>query len=1451
MICLPFLFAVKMRRGLCWLTVGLSILSSTAFAENRNLATRDVLVRAQRQIDLGVLKSTAGLLQQQIALCEGADAASSDILRLSLLLADVYYRSQQYDKAMAVARKSKEHLTQFGSKLSRDEYDYFQRSSTVVFAKSCIAFRRSVTIGMPNGQGEEDHRLAIHMLSEVSRSDGRTAFSLMQLELFVLRAQLVEGETGHDKEQQAAERLWRDAEQYARAFSTSAGTIELRASIALLRAKCLAALRSYGQAADQLQEVAEKLGDRHPLQRDLWLEIASNNGLAGKNEVEVKDWRKVVALDASGLEHKTNRDWLGQASGHVIEAEHRRRLAWSLQKCGLMVEHREQLNQSLALNHRALDLTDLAEKESCDADETRAIRIAALQGIVDAARDRFIAHDERPENWEADALTDARRLHDLLMETLLPGDPRIISLDVDLAAQYVRLGDFDEAGRFVNVVRASCQESQMVDSSMRVRFLLLDSEFNRMKGRIQDAQASLDRANQVYQKSCLTDEELRLTIDLNCARLHMATGQYGQAERELDDVVQRAKEVSPSVEEVWCLASLNKALLCKSLSRFAEAEDLCHAVLRKRQAELGHETRELLPYYSAMIAIQLDAGKLEDAQDTVDRAQAICEKYRLKDTLPETQVRHHQALIHFGRYQATHAAKEADIAACIWEGLLPLQTEHHWPIERIHTLYFSSRLKFLQWQHGIQQRFLDDRREQSDNYRRLQLAYEGQATLFQQQLTAHQQDRVQYEQSLKVYANRLTHTDNRDREYRDLLDWYTRLKDSEMRLQKRRTQLAAEQKHVQAAYDAYLKGAASPVKRHSADSSPPGLNDPILAAADKMSDQAVRLSAEMRVYPNLQYVALCNRAAILRAQGGAATISAMQCLREAVDLIERPRTELSTNDIVRSGYFARYAAAFDLLVAWSVEDRRPESALQCSELCRNRSFLDRIRSDGVRLIDSVAEKDLSVVKEEESLLAQYATISAELAAINEISPSARVATTEQRKPALQASLDDIDRKFSKNRRNICQLSLVYQNTLGKPLAEDEVLGAISRFLASGELGLYYHIGASGGFAFLLGAKAGAIEVFPLELPNLDVASNHNVLPSHIKQWVEKYREAVRNRHLASSDNARLRSELERITRGLLPSSLLDRLRELQKVGHSHLVIFPDNCLYDFPFEALLVESTPSPRYLTDELNAMSFAYAPSIMIGDALRGRVSVSESASPCAISLGYPDFSRLDSNSGPLAHYYLRDVSGVTSVVELPSSKEESDAVVQTLLAKGTLDRSRVTQLLGKKATEGNLCGEITRVQPTFLHIATHGIATDNSAALLMALPGERQVKHTDDGFLELYEIYGLPLGHCELAVVSACNGNIGGKVPMEMSATLSRAFLSAGARRVVASLWPVSDRATAKLMKRFFEEIAGSIQKHEPVDYGIALRNARNHLRQCEGGRWSEPYYWAPFILLGPAN
>jgi len=122
-------------------------------------------------------------------------------------------------------------------------------------------------------------------------------------------------------------------------------------------------------------------------------------------------------------------------------------------------------------------------------------------------------------------------------------------------------------------------------------------------------------------------------------------------------------------------------------------------------------------------------------------------------------------------------------------------------------------------------------------------------------------------------------------------------------------------------------------------------------------------------------------------------------------------------------------------------------------------------------------------------------------------------------------------------------------------------------------------------------------------------------------------------------------------------------------------------------------------------------------------------------------------------------------------------------------------------------------------------------------------------DDGFLELHEVYALDLTSIALAVLSACETNVGESYAGEGMFALSRGFLAAGAQRVVATQWKVDDRATAVLIGHFFEVIAEAERAGEVVDYARALRDAKLRVRNdADNPRWSDPFYWAAFTITG---
>lgn len=146
--------------------------------------------------------------------------------------------------------------------------------------------------------------------------------------------------------------------------------------------------------------------------------------------------------------------------------------------------------------------------------------------------------------------------------------------------------------------------------------------------------------------------------------------------------------------------------------------------------------------------------------------------------------------------------------------------------------------------------------------------------------------------------------------------------------------------------------------------------------------------------------------------------------------------------------------------------------------------------------------------------------------------------------------------------------------------------------------------------------------------------------------------------------------------------------------------------------------------------------------------------------------------------------------------------------------------------------------------IHFATHGVLDLEHPELSgIVLSMIDQKGQPQDGYLRLHDIYNLNLP-AELVVLSACQTGIGKQVKGEGLIALTRGFMYAGAKSVVASLWKVDDAATSELMAEFYRQMFAN--KLKPA---AALREAQNKLSQTK--RWHSPYYWAGFFLQGEWN
>ncbi len=162
----------------------------------------------------------------------------------------------------------------------------------------------------------------------------------------------------------------------------------------------------------------------------------------------------------------------------------------------------------------------------------------------------------------------------------------------------------------------------------------------------------------------------------------------------------------------------------------------------------------------------------------------------------------------------------------------------------------------------------------------------------------------------------------------------------------------------------------------------------------------------------------------------------------------------------------------------------------------------------------------------------------------------------------------------------------------------------------------------------------------------------------------------------------------------------------------------------------------------------------------------------------------------------------------------------------------------LTGKAASESNfkqLAGKYS-----IIHLATHALVEDNNPEFSRLMFGQDTLLG-EDGKLYSYELYNLRL-NAELVTLSACNTGTGKLQEGEGMMSLARGFMYAGCPSLVVSLWSVSDKSTAEVIKLFYEGLKRGLPKDE------ALQQAKKiYLSQADPLE-ANPIYWGGFVLVG---
>ena len=159
----------------------------------------------------------------------------------------------------------------------------------------------------------------------------------------------------------------------------------------------------------------------------------------------------------------------------------------------------------------------------------------------------------------------------------------------------------------------------------------------------------------------------------------------------------------------------------------------------------------------------------------------------------------------------------------------------------------------------------------------------------------------------------------------------------------------------------------------------------------------------------------------------------------------------------------------------------------------------------------------------------------------------------------------------------------------------------------------------------------------------------------------------------------------------------------------------------------------------------------------------------------------------------------------------------------------------LTGEAATKKEVLRRINSV--ALVHIAAHGSKETGEIALAPDPCWESKIPE-EEYFLRMSDIQAVKL-RARLVVLSCCHSGQG-EVSSEGVVGIARAFLFAGARSVVATLWAINDEATLEFMKSFYQHLRGG------ESASSALQRAMKCLRDSD--KFSAPKYWAPFVLIG---
>jgi CHAT domain-containing protein/predicted negative regulator of RcsB-dependent stress response len=526
-------------------------------------------------------------------------------------------------------------------------------------------------------------------------------------------------------------------------------------------------------------------------------------------------------------------------------------------------------------------------------------------------------------------------------------------------------------------------------------------------------------------------------------------------------------------------------------------------------------------------------------------------------------------------------------------------------------------------------------------------------------------------------------------------------------------------------------------------------------------------------------------------------------------------------------------------------------AFQIVEQSRARSLLDMLGESGANITEGVPA---DLLKRKQDNLDRQQEI-AEIMTGNSLNPDA----DKKSNADLEAELNQLSTEYDSIENQIRSASPRYASlTLPQPLSLSEVQQqvlddktALLEYSLGNQNSYLWAVTQGGVSLFKLPART-AVDQQAIDLRNqlvptrlrtriagIDVAGNQTrglgVAPAGAP-------DASAVGAFATASNALYKTAVE-------PASSL--------IGDKRLLVIADGALNYVPFEALVTASGGADYSALPYLvKTNEIVYAPSASVVSVIR-KQSVKPTGKNVLL-VADPVFNSNDprSKGATVAAVGTADTRGLglasalTDVAGTPSNQTPATGLQLARLTGTRTEADEIAKLT--RASGGtadvwlDLQANEASVQTKDLknyrvvHIATHGLLNAERpqfTGLVLSLVGNK----TGDGFLRTDEIFNLKLG-APLVMLSACETGLGKEKRGEGVIGLTRAFMYAGAPTVGVSLWSVADRSTADLMTDLYKRML--------TGTGMSAVAAKRAAQQgmIAGKKYSAPFYWAPFVLVG---